>query len=174
MINYNYIINIILIGDKITGKTTFFNKIAKNCFYYTYNPTKGVDYYGDFKIIDDKFIKVNIWDSGTVTEKLLNEYIKSVNIVIMFCDLNNDESQNFIIEQLKNKNLENKKIYILGNIVKNKKISIYSQLVKYIYNFNLKIITLNLKEEGNNILNFYEDIIKEAINFKNYKSYFVS
>ena len=170
MKKYDLIINILFVGYKLTGKTTLFNRISKNCFNYTYFPTNGADYFGDIKIINTKRVKINLWDIGNLSSHILTNYKNKANIVIFFCNLNIHDSQLFILDQLKSKEYDNKKVYILGNIWKNSNIFICSELSTLIYNLNLKIVTINIQNDDMMIiLNFYNDILIEAMDSKNYE-----
>lgn len=157
-------INIILLGSCNTGKTSFFNRISKHKFYYNYTKTIGIDYYSDRKIIHNKFIKINLWDSGHICDKILNNYIINSDIVILFINTSNEKTQIHLLNLLKNKNLDNKKIYIFGNIIKNKKIKFIPKLLETIYISGIKFITIDILNNYNYIYNFYNDIIKQWIN----------
>ena len=167
IMNYDKTINIILLGERVTGKTTFFNLISKNKLYYEYTYTNGVNHYSYINNINDTNVKINLWDTGNISDKLLNEYISKINIAILFFNMHDNESQLKILKYLTNKKLENIKIYILGNIYKDKDIKMCDELIQNIYNFNIKVVTFNL---FNNmyISNFVNDIVSEANLSKNY------
>ena len=168
---YSNIINIILIGDNKTGKTTVFNRILKNKYDFNYTQTNGINYLASYKIINNKKIKINIWDTGIINSKHINLYLKSINIVLLICNLNNKDTQTYILKELNNKLLENKKIYILCNIINDKNNKLCNELIKQIYNFNIKIIIINFKNEYCQLISFYNDIIIEALNSNNYIKY---
>lgn len=160
MINYNYHLDILLIGDSLTGKTSFFNWICKNKYYNTYTSTVGVDYYSDFKFLNDDVIKINIRDSGNICQTLLENYVKLSDIIIMFINMNSGESQSYVVHKLKLKCFENKKIYIFGNIYHSESISLNIDLTIALYNYNLKIVTIDIKNGKIQIFKFYDDLIK--------------
>ena len=54
---------IIIIGDSSVGKSCLANKVAKNIFDNKYNATLGFDYFSIFLKMDNKVIKLQIWDT---------------------------------------------------------------------------------------------------------------
>lgn len=166
--DYNYQINIVLFGDKNTGKTTLFNRFRSKPFYYNYRPTCGIVYANDILEVEGRRFKVNLWDVGTTNYTLFKNYIDSSNVIIFVCNLNENRSQLFIVDTIQRYSNANKKIYILGNIRKGQPISICKELTNALYNFNILIVTIDLLNNCSEVLRFYNDIITsnyEASNF---------
>ena len=63
---YKYIIKIILIGDCSIGKTSLINRYIHNSFESQYLCTIGVDFIMKTLIIDNKQVKLQIWDTAGI------------------------------------------------------------------------------------------------------------
>lgn len=61
---YDYIMKLILIGDASVGKTNILNKYLKNEFDPNSKSTLGVELGTKNVKIDNKIIKVQIWDTA--------------------------------------------------------------------------------------------------------------
>ena len=84
----------ILIGDPYVGKSSFCNKLVGYTYPLSYETTIGVDYFKKILDIDNKNIKLLIWDT-TGHEKyrsITRSFYRNVNFVILVFDLNNEKS----------------------------------------------------------------------------------
>jgi len=95
---YDYVTNIIILGEQCAGKTLFINN-------YLYNrtktdrltPTIGVDYYKKTINYQDNNYLIKIWDTGNglLYKNILEFYLKSSSIFII---LTTEHNTNFIKE----------------------------------------------------------------------------
>ena len=63
-LNYDYFIKGVLVGDTSVGKTSFLNRFTDDSFSETYITTIGVDFkFKKFKL-NEKEIKLQLWDTA--------------------------------------------------------------------------------------------------------------
>lgn len=62
--DYDYIFKYIIIGDSCVGKTSLVGKFIANTFDPKFNATIGVDFSTKIIPIDDKLIKIQLWDTA--------------------------------------------------------------------------------------------------------------
>ena len=81
--------NICLIGDVMTGKSTFLNYVINNVHKSEYESTIGVDFSSKLFQVDNHNIKWKIWDTtgNRVMMSVFNGYIDKINIFLLFFDL---------------------------------------------------------------------------------------
>jgi small GTP-binding protein len=113
------IINIMLIGNKSVGKTTFLTQIIKNKFIEEYRETIEFNLTKYSIKIDDEIYNINFYDaSGNhECEKILNPIYNKMDIIIVMYDIYDCESMYNIyywceIAQIYNKKA---KFYVIGN-----------------------------------------------------------
>ena len=61
---YDYMIKIIIIGDSGVGKTNILTRFCENIFKETHVATIGVDFNVKTIDIEDKRLKMQIWDTA--------------------------------------------------------------------------------------------------------------
>ena len=91
---YNHIFKTIIIGDNGVGKSSILRAYLDETFTYHYTSTIGVDFEIKKIKIDDKMIKLHIWDTaGSERFKtIVRSYYKScIGYVVVF-DITNEES----------------------------------------------------------------------------------
>lgn len=115
-----YKVNICLIGDSFTGKSTFLNCIDKNNFPKYYEETIGVDFKSVTYKTMNYFIKWNIWDfaGNKIYENITESYFKDISIFLLFFDISNNESfenLEYWLNRIKKLNLNKSKIFLICN-----------------------------------------------------------
>ena len=60
----NHIFKILIIGDSSVGKSNILLRFSDGVFHETFLPTIGVDFKIKTLQINDKSIKLNIWDTA--------------------------------------------------------------------------------------------------------------
>jgi len=184
MNNIDHIFNILIIGNKNVGKTSFINRFSnKNISHYNNNIYSILDYSFDYIIwIDNLTIKLIFFDNYNQDDISYNFYI--ADAVIILCDITDDISYkidefiNYI--KLYSNNIE---YYIINNKIdkinfmydkKEYTSKYYNISVKNNYGINniLKMIIRKLIHQKNNISNKLhfskiEYIIDENISKKN-------
>ena len=96
-------IKFVSVGESNIGKTKFFNlllKIEENHINYT--PTIGVSYFSYDKYISYLRYKCKFWDTGggKTFQILIDTYLKESDACILFFDYKNNNSLQFITEQI--------------------------------------------------------------------------
>ncbi len=112
----NKFIKLFLIGKSGTGKSTFAS-IKKNNNDNILKP-KGIDvistnFYHNFERINVTFYKINTINFNSI----LKSYIESSNGILLFCDLTDQSSFDYLysIVPFLKKNFNNKLIFLVGN-----------------------------------------------------------
>lgn len=173
-----YVLNCILIGNSLCGKTSFSKVLntSKNndkCL----GPTIGVDVTHKSFILDTNEYKIKFWDlSGNHRFiPILNPYIKMADIVLLFYSYDNYISKTdlYIWEDLIKFHNKNAKIYLIGSWLDKKysKNSWYNKneltLLQNKFPYNLyEINCINLNEVTTTILSILQDY-KKNITHKN-------
>lgn len=91
---YQYIFKIILIGDCNIGKTSIINRYIHNTFESVYLCTIGVDFMMKTIDIDDRQIKLQIWDTAGMEryKQVTTSYYRGAQAAIVVFDLTNKTS----------------------------------------------------------------------------------
>jgi GTPase SAR1 family protein len=112
----NKFINLFLIGKSGTGKSTFAS-IKKNNNDNILNPT-GIDvvstnFYHNFEKINITFYKIN---NSININRISKSYIECSNAILLFCDLSDESSFNYLYSLLPLlKKFNDKMIFLIGN-----------------------------------------------------------
>ena len=115
-----YPVKVILLGNSMTGKTTFVDKIIrKNMQIQSYKGTIGLDFGMYHKKIDKKNIRFNIWDTSGDHSfiPIIKNYINDCDIIILFYDISDKKSYDDIemwYDLIKIHNI-NAPVYLIGN-----------------------------------------------------------
>ena len=113
-------LKLMILGDSDVGKTSILRKYCKNEFLGSYVATIGIDFQLKYLNINDKKIKIQIWDTAgeeryrVVTKNYFNT---SDGFIIMY-DIENRESfdnANNWIEQISKSSPNYTKSKIIGN-----------------------------------------------------------
>ena len=94
--NHNNIINIIILGNRYCGKTSFLNKYLNNEFNSEYNPTPYTNYYFKFFNFNDIQHKIQIWEiSGNDKKKgkKSQTFANNSDGAIVLCDASNNKTR---------------------------------------------------------------------------------
>lgn len=122
--NYNYTINVCLLGNSGIGKSSLCNRIDKNEFHYNLASTIGVDFLTKIFPIEYEnntfYIKWNIYDTAgqEMYNALVSNYYRNATIFLLGFDLTDNNSYKNIdywMEQIKKFNNNYYKVYLFGN-----------------------------------------------------------
>ncbi|KAJ5077385.1 ras-related protein rab-13 [Anaeramoeba ignava] len=118
---YDYLYNVLLIGDCEIGKSSILRRICENEFSDEYLSTIGVDFNTKRITIDSGGIKLVIWDTSGQErfKKITNSYYRGAHGIILVYDITNEESfenieENWMTSIKENAN-ENVKTILIGN-----------------------------------------------------------
>ena len=93
-------INILILGDKNTGKTSYLNLLQKQKFYNEYKPTFEKEIHVEKIFINDRKFNMNIIVINNIEEN--DELHSNKDYYLFFYDINNMNSLNFIINLYNN------------------------------------------------------------------------
>ena len=111
---------IIIIGDQGVGKSCLSIKASRNYFEDFYSPTVGFEFVSFNVRIEDKNIKLQIWDTcgQEVYRSLISSFYRSASLAIMVYSIDNDDSFNNIekwLNDIKTQSNPDIKIFLIGN-----------------------------------------------------------
>ena len=101
---YDYIFKLILIGSSGVGKTSILQRYIQKIFNDDYTCTIGVDFFMKSMKIDDKLIKLQLWDTAG-TEKfksITTGYYRGANAAFIVFDLTSRKSFENVSEWIEN------------------------------------------------------------------------
>ena len=112
---------IVIIGDCGVGKSSIMSRQCDNRYDSSYISTMGVDFHNNNMLIEDKLVKLQIWDTSGQErfQKITREYYKSSDAIMIVFDVENKSS--FLNVQTWFQNCkqycvnENIQIYLIGN-----------------------------------------------------------
>ena len=122
--NYDRIVQLLVIGDSSVGKTSLITRYTNGTFKEEYLATVGLDYYSKNEEINNQAIQIKLWDTaGQERFKALTQnYFRNAEGVLLAFDVTNEESFNNLKEWISSikVNMEAKNIFLPLIIVGNK------------------------------------------------------
>lgn len=121
-IKYDLTFKMIIIGDSGVGKSSLTLKATKNKFDDFYNATVGFEFYTFNVKIDDKIIKLQIWDTcgQEIYRSLISSFYKNAAIAMIVYSIDREESFKHLeywINEIKNNSNPTTRIILIGNKV---------------------------------------------------------
>jgi small GTP-binding protein len=129
--NFDHLIKLLMLGDPAVGKTNFLIRFTENTFIENYMNTIGFDYKSETINVDNKVVKLQIWDTaGQDRYKCVtkNFYHKAQGIVLMY-DITSEDSFLSIktwLKSIKEVSCDKISIMLVGNKIdmeKDRKVS---------------------------------------------------
>ena len=119
---YDLSFKIIVIGDSGVGKSCLTNKATKNVFEDTYNATVGFEFFSFNLKLDEKIIKLQIWDTcgQELYRSLITNFYRNSSLAVMVYAINNRESFENIdvwLKELRTHSNPDIKVFLIGNKV---------------------------------------------------------
>tara|TARA_B110000037_G_scaffold196649_1_gene234062 strand:+ start:1269 stop:1907 length:639 start_codon:yes stop_codon:yes gene_type:complete len=89
----DYTLKLLILGGTNVGKTSFFNKIQNNSAYFS-ESTIGVDFTKMYYHINNKQIKVNIWDTTGQDDfhTIIRSYFRDICGIVLMFDVSKPET----------------------------------------------------------------------------------
>ena len=120
MNEYELNFKIIIIGDSGVGKSCLSLRAIKNIFESLYSPTIGFEFLTIFIRVDDKVIKLQIWDTcgQEVYRSLISSFYNNSSLAILVYSIENEDSFNnleFWLNELRVKGNPDINIFLIGN-----------------------------------------------------------
>ena len=117
---YDLSFKIIVIGDSGVGKSCLTNKATKNVFEDSYNATVGFEFFSFNLKLNDKIIKLQIWDTcgQELYRSLITNFYRNSSLAIMVYSINNKDSFDNIdiwLKELRMHSNPDAKVFLIGN-----------------------------------------------------------
>ena len=156
---YDFSFKMIVIGDAGVGKSCLTNRAAKEKFLSDYSPTVGFEFLTFNTTIENKIIKLQIWDTcgQEVYRSLITNFYRNASLAMMVYSIDSRESFLHINQWLKEVRIQSHpdvKIILIGNKsdLENERAVKYEEAKKF--------------KEENQILYFEETSAKTGLNAK--------
>lgn len=156
----------IIIGDQYVGKSSICRKLVKKDFSYEYQSTIGVDFFIKIFNINNKNIKLQIWDTAGQEKykAITSSYYNNARLILFVFDLNNESS--FLnlkkwIDNVDNYCDDNIKKILIGNKSDLQCFVNESDILKFTYQNNLEYYECSAKLD--NIDNLFFEILSNNI-----------
>ena len=119
---YDLSFKLLVIGDSGVGKSCLTLKATKNTFIDSHSPTVGVEFTTFNVRINDKNIKLQIWDTcgQEVYRALISSFYKNASLAIMVYAINDERSFDSLeswLNEIKTQSSPDIKIFLIGNKV---------------------------------------------------------
>ena len=159
---------IIIVGDQGVGKSCLAIKASRNYFEDFYSPTVGFEFVSFNVRVQDKIIKLQIWDTcgQEVYRSLISSFFRSASLAIVVYSIDTEDSFNNIekwLNDIKTQSNPDIKIFLIGNkadLEDKRQISKESGEKFYIEN-KLKFFSETSAKTGFNVQNVFIEVAKE-------------
>ena len=117
---YDLSFKIIVVGDSGVGKSCLTMKGTKNHFEDCYSPTVGFEFFTFNIRINDKNIKLQIWDTcgQEAYRSLITSFYRNASLAILVYSIDNQNSYNNIeawLNEIKSQSNHDTKTFLIGN-----------------------------------------------------------
>jgi len=172
----DYSFKTIVIGDSAVGKSCLTLKGTKDAFKDFYSPTIGFEFLSFNIKINDKIIKLQIWDTcgQEVYRSLISSFYRNSSLAIIVYAINNRDSFDNLeswLDEIKTKTHPYLKIFLIGNKVdlEDERVVDKSTAEKLAKDHNLDLFLETSAKTG---LNAQKIFVKAAqILLENYKDF---
>ena len=111
---------LIVIGDSGVGKSCLTNNAIKNTFEDTYNATVGFEFFTFNIKLNNKVVKLQIWDTcgQELYRSLITNFYRNTSLAIMVYSINSKDSFENIemwLRELRTHSSPDAKVFIIGN-----------------------------------------------------------
>jgi small GTP-binding protein len=117
---YDLSFKLIVIGDCGVGKSCLTMRATKEYFEEFYSPTVGFEFFTFNLKLNDKVIKLQIWDTcgQEVYRSLISSFYRNSSLAIMVYAIDNDESFKHLeswLNEIRTHSNPDVKIFLIGN-----------------------------------------------------------
>lgn len=165
-----YNVNICLVGDTNTGKSTFLNYLKTDSYITKLSPTIGVNFNSQLFSFDNYTIKWQIWDiSGDdIFFSINSTYFRKITIFLLFFDLNSKISFDHLdnwIQRINYNSNSNHKVILIGNKSDLKQNITYEEIETFCKKYNLDYFEISIKndKEIDYIVDYANDYLKNIV-----------
>ena len=118
--NFDLSFKLIVIGDSGVGKSCLTNNAVKNIFDESYNATVGFEFFTFNVKMNNKVIKLQIWDTcgQELYRSLITNFYRNSSLAIMVYAINSRESFENIemwLRELRTHSNPDAKVFLIGN-----------------------------------------------------------
>ena len=111
---------IIIIGDSGVGKSCLSLRATKNVFENLYSPTIGFEFMTFFIKVDNKAIKLQIWDTcgQEIYKSLISNFYRNSSLAVLVYSIDSKESFNHVenwLNDLRSQANEDVRVILIGN-----------------------------------------------------------
>ena len=171
---YDLSFKLIFIGDSGVGKSCLTSKAVKNTFEDYYQATVGFEFLTFNIKLNDKVIKMQIWDTcgQEIYRSLIQGFYRNTSatlIVYSKSDRKSFDNLNSWVKDVKNNTEQDIPIFLIGNKcdIENQSIQVTKEEgEEYMKQFNLKYYSDVSAKTGYNVLQTFEEVAKTV-----YKEY---
>ena len=119
-LQYDLSFKIIVIGDSGVGKSCLTNRATTNLFEDAYSATVGFEFLSFNIKIEDKVIKVQIWDTcgQELYRSLITNFYRNSSLAMMVYSINSKESFDNVemwLRELRTHSNPDVKVFLIGN-----------------------------------------------------------
>ena len=117
---YDLSFKMIVIGDSGVGKSCLTMRATKDYFEDFYSPTVGFEFFTFNIKINDKIVKLQIWDTcgQEVYRSLISSFYRNSSLAIMVYSVDNEDSFKHLdswLNEIKTQSNPDVKIFLIGN-----------------------------------------------------------
>ena len=118
--NFDLSFKLIVIGDSGVGKSCLTNNAVKNIVEDSYNATVGFEFFTFNVKINDKIVKLQIWDTcgQELYRSLITNFYRNSSLAVMVYAINNKDSFENIdmwLRELRTHSNPDAKVFLIGN-----------------------------------------------------------
>jgi small GTP-binding protein len=166
--SFDFSFKIIIVGDSGVGKSCLSIKASRNFFEDFYSPTVGFEFLTFNVKVEDKNIKLQIWDTcgQEVYRSLISSFYRSASLAVIVYSINSEESYNNIekwLNDIKTQSNPDVKIFLIGNKadLEDKREITKESGEKFAKEHNLTFFTETSAKTGFNVQNVFIEVAKE-------------
>ena len=159
---------IIIVGDSGVGKSCLSIKASRNFFEDFYSPTVGFEFLTFNVKVEDKNIKLQIWDTcgQEVYRSLISSFYRSASLAVIVYSIESEESFKSIEKwwnDIKTQSNPDVKIFLIGNKadLEDKREVTKESGEKFAKEHNISFFTETSAKTGFNVQNVFIEVAKE-------------
>ena len=159
---------IIIVGDSGVGKSCLSIKASRNFFEDFYSPTVGFEFLTFNVKVEDKNIKLQIWDTcgQEVYRSLISSFYRSASLAVIVYSIDSEESFKSIekwLNYIKTQSNPDVKIFLIGNKadLEDKREVTKESGEKFAKEHNISFFTETSAKTGFNVQNVFIEVAKE-------------
>ena len=165
--NFDLSFKLIIVGDSGVGKSCLSIKASRNYFEDFYSPTVGFEFLTFNVKIEDKTVKLQIWDTcgQEVYRSLISSFYRSASLAIVVYSVDDENSFNNIekwLNDIKTQSNPDVKIFLIGNKadLEDKRKITKDQGQEFAKEHNISFFTESSAKTGLNVQNIFIEAAK--------------